>query len=189
MSEEHSMIARSILLALILTSASPLEPASAGDKSSANSGLAAIYSYKGIKTASGEASNPANLTAAHRSLPFGAMVRVINQRNGRSVVVRINDRGPFNRAGSLTSPQLPHTNSGSPAWYRSTSRLLAPEGMHGGQVAAVAIHPCAVPERQSSALSPQIQKHRPVRDKALQLFLILAGPKNLRLLLSRPPHR
>jgi rare lipoprotein A len=95
--EEHSMIARSILLAVIFTSASSFEPASAGDKSSAKSGLAAMYAYKGVKTASGEASNPANLTAAHRSLPFGTMVRVTNQRNGRSVVVRINDRGPFNR--------------------------------------------------------------------------------------------
>jgi rare lipoprotein A len=37
------------------------------------------------------------LTAAHRSLPFGTLVRVTNQRSGRSVVVRINDRGPFVR--------------------------------------------------------------------------------------------
>ncbi len=91
------MIPRSILLAIILMSANSLEPASAGDKSSAETGLAAIYSYKGVKTASGEASDPANLTAAHRSLPFGTMVRVTNQRNGRSAVVRVNDRGPFNR--------------------------------------------------------------------------------------------
>lgn len=47
------------------------------------------------KTASGERMNPAAMTAAHRSLPFGAQVRVTNQRNGRDVVVRINDRGPF----------------------------------------------------------------------------------------------
>ena len=39
--------------------------------------------------------NPSALTAAHRSLPFGTQVRVKNLRNGRSVVVRINDRGPF----------------------------------------------------------------------------------------------
>ena len=43
----------------------------------------------------GSASNKNELTAAHRSLPFGTRVRVTNQRNGRSVVVRINDRGPF----------------------------------------------------------------------------------------------
>src|SRR5688572_5528849 len=91
------MMARSILLAAIFLSANSFEPASAGDKSSAKFGLAAIYSHKGVKTASGEAANPANLTAAHRSLPFGTKVRVTNTRNGRSVVVRINDRGPFTR--------------------------------------------------------------------------------------------
>jgi len=47
------------------------------------------------KTASGERMNPAKLTAAHRSLPFGTKVKVTNKRNGKSVVVRINDRGPF----------------------------------------------------------------------------------------------
>jgi len=57
--------------------------------------LAAIYSQSGHKTASGEAFSPAELTAAHRTLPFGTLVRVTNLRNGRSVVLRINDRGPF----------------------------------------------------------------------------------------------
>ncbi|UGY11195.1 MULTISPECIES: septal ring lytic transglycosylase RlpA family protein [Phyllobacterium] len=47
------------------------------------------------KTASGERMNPSDLTAAHRTLPFGSKVKVTNQRNGRSIVVRINDRGPF----------------------------------------------------------------------------------------------
>lgn len=49
------------------------------------------------KTASGERMNPSALTAAHRSLPFGTKVRVTNKHNGKSVVVRINDRGPFIR--------------------------------------------------------------------------------------------
>ena len=47
------------------------------------------------KTASGERMNAANLTAAHRSLRFGTKVKVTNARNGKAVVVRINDRGPF----------------------------------------------------------------------------------------------
>ncbi|GAB5505956.1 MAG: septal ring lytic transglycosylase RlpA family protein [Rhizobiaceae bacterium] len=47
------------------------------------------------RTASGEMMNPAAMTAAHRSLPFGTKVQVTNARNGRTVVVRINDRGPF----------------------------------------------------------------------------------------------
>ena len=61
------------------------------------SGIASVYSYKSGRTASGEHVQPSGLTAAHRSLPFGTKVRVTNRRNGRSVVVRINDRGPFVR--------------------------------------------------------------------------------------------
>lgn len=49
----------------------------------------------GKRTANGEAMNPAAMAAAHRSLPFGTRVKVENLTNGRSVVVRINDRGPF----------------------------------------------------------------------------------------------
>lgn len=51
--------------------------------------------HHGRKTASGERFNMNAMTAAHRSLPFGTKVRVTNKRNGRSVVVRINDRGPY----------------------------------------------------------------------------------------------
>jgi rare lipoprotein A len=47
------------------------------------------------KTASGERMNPAAMTAAHRSLPFGTKIKVTNQRNGKAVMVRVNDRGPF----------------------------------------------------------------------------------------------
>jgi rare lipoprotein A len=62
---------------------------------SAQSGIASIYS--GGRTANGENASAGGLTAAHRSLPFGTMVRVTNSSTGRSVVVRINDRGPFVR--------------------------------------------------------------------------------------------
>ena len=48
-------------------------------------------------TASGERFNPNAFTAAHRTLPLGTHVRVTNERNGRSVEVRINDRGPFGK--------------------------------------------------------------------------------------------
>ncbi|MBD2548842.1 septal ring lytic transglycosylase RlpA family protein [Microcystis elabens FACHB-917] len=51
--------------------------------------------FFGNRTASGEVLRPGTLTAAHRNLPFGTMVRVTNLSNGRSTVVRINDRGPF----------------------------------------------------------------------------------------------
>jgi|SRR5277367_1205781 len=62
---------------------------------SAQSGIASVYS--GGRTANGERAAASGLTAAHRTLPFGTMVRVTNERTGRSVVVRINDRGPFVR--------------------------------------------------------------------------------------------
>jgi rare lipoprotein A len=61
----------------------------------AETGRAAFYS--GGRTASGEVTGPNGLTAAHRTLPFGTRVLVTNVRNGRTVVVRITDRGPFNR--------------------------------------------------------------------------------------------
>jgi rare lipoprotein A len=62
-------------------------------------GLASWYSdrFQGRKTASGERFDQRALTAAHRTLRFGTRVRVTNQRNGRSVIVRVNDRGPFGR--------------------------------------------------------------------------------------------
>jgi rare lipoprotein A len=63
----------------------------------AESGIASVYAYSGSKTASGERANSTGLTAAHRTLAFGTHVRVTNRRNGRSVTVRINDRGPFVR--------------------------------------------------------------------------------------------
>jgi rare lipoprotein A len=59
------------------------------------SGIASVYS--GGHTANGEVASAGGLTAAHRSLPFGTMVKVTNTGTGRSVVVRINDRGPFVR--------------------------------------------------------------------------------------------
>ena len=60
-------------------------------------GTASYYARKfhGRRTSSGERFDMNALTAAHRTLPFGSRVRVTNQANGRSVVVRINDRGPF----------------------------------------------------------------------------------------------
>ena len=63
------------------------------------SGLASWYGpgFHGHRTASGEAFNQNALTAAHPSLPFGTRVKVVNQSNGESVVVRINDRGPHCR--------------------------------------------------------------------------------------------
>lgn len=66
-------------------------------------GYASWYgaSLHGSKTASGERFNKNAMTAAHRTLPLQTRVRVINKRNGRSVVVRINDRGPFGKRSRI----------------------------------------------------------------------------------------
>ena len=74
---------------------------------SARAEVATYYGqeFAGHRTASGETFNPGAMTAAHRTLPFGTRVRVTNSRNGRSIIVRINDRGPFvkGRAIDLSS--------------------------------------------------------------------------------------
>ena len=63
---------------------------------STQTGQASWYGAEsGNRTASGERFNPAAMTAAHRTLPFGTMVKVTNLKTGKAVVVRINDRGPF----------------------------------------------------------------------------------------------
>ena len=65
---------------------------------SSQTGQASYYGYgAGSQTASGARFNPNAMTAAHRSLPFGTKVRVTNKRNGKTVIVTINDRGPFIR--------------------------------------------------------------------------------------------
>ena len=56
--------------------------------------MASFYKH-GSRTASGEKFNPGELTAAHRTLPFGTKVRVTNVATGKTVTVRVNDRGPF----------------------------------------------------------------------------------------------
>ena len=58
-------------------------------------GGASWYSLPGNRTASGDRMNPSAMTAAHKSLPFGTKVRVVDQRSGKSIQVTINDRGPF----------------------------------------------------------------------------------------------
>jgi rare lipoprotein A len=69
-------------------------PSYAEGGSSAGGGIASYYA-SGSMTASGAHFNPDGLTAAHRTLPFGTRVLVTNRSNGQSVVVTINDRGPF----------------------------------------------------------------------------------------------
>jgi rare lipoprotein A len=90
-------------------------------------GVASYYGseFEGRTTASGERYDPGRLTAAHRSLPFGTRLRVYNLENGRSVVVRVNDRGP-RRSDRLLDVS-----------YRAAERL----GFSGAGLARVRIEP------------------------------------------------
>ena len=86
------------ITALVLGSALGINSdASAADAKRIQAGPASWYGpgFHGKRTANGERFNTHALTAAHRTLPFGSQVKVTNERTGKSVVVRINDRGPF----------------------------------------------------------------------------------------------
>ena len=77
-----------------VTVAAGLMVGTSASSAAAQCGRASWYALHS-RTASGERMNPSALTAAHRTLPFGTRLKVTNKNNGRSVVVRINDRGPF----------------------------------------------------------------------------------------------
>jgi rare lipoprotein A len=76
-----------------------VSPAWAAGAAKTEHGLAAVYAQKlvGHRTTSGEKLDREHLTAAHRSLPFGTIIEVINRENGRKALVRVNDRGPHRR--------------------------------------------------------------------------------------------
>lgn len=89
-----------VVLASVICGCSTSQ-ASAGDQwmGHTETGVASYYAdtYVDRHTASGELYQSSEMTAAHRTLPFGTLVQVTNIKNGRSVVVRVNDRGPFVR--------------------------------------------------------------------------------------------
>ncbi|UVE18543.1 septal ring lytic transglycosylase RlpA family protein [Pseudomonas sp. LS44] len=91
------LVACAVLLAGCSTNPFGTDSSSLGDYRA--EGKASYYGkrHHGKKTASGERFNQNALTAAHRSLPFGTRVQVTNLNNDKTVVVRINDRGPYAR--------------------------------------------------------------------------------------------
>jgi len=88
-------------IGLLLAACAPQAPAPPASSAPSFSqvGVASYYAakFENRKTAAGERFKADGMTAAHRTLPLGTMVRVTNLNNHRSVVVRINDRGPFSR--------------------------------------------------------------------------------------------
>ena len=85
--------------ALPAVAASAIPLADIVEETEIDGGMASYYGNElaGNRTANGERFDPGELTAAHRTLPFGSKVRVTNMSTGDSVIVRINDRGPFSR--------------------------------------------------------------------------------------------
>ncbi|MGZ5864558.1 MAG: septal ring lytic transglycosylase RlpA family protein [Xanthobacteraceae bacterium] len=102
------------LIAGALLQVAVCDPAIAADESPGECGLASVYSSVSEQTASGEDTRAENLTAAHRSLPFETVVRVDNLENGRSVEVRVTDRGPFIRGRIIDRRRLRPANSAFP---------------------------------------------------------------------------
>jgi len=90
-------IAKAIGAAALIIGTATLTLTAPAEANPVQSGGASWYGpgFHGRKTANGERFNTHAMTAAHRSLPFGTRVKVTNHRTGNSVVVRINDRGPF----------------------------------------------------------------------------------------------
>ena len=88
---------KTVIPALILAACSCYSSAEARGWGGGQTGYASWYGpgFQGRRTANGERFNAFGYTAAHRSLPLGCQVLVTNRDNGRSVVVRINDRGPY----------------------------------------------------------------------------------------------
>ncbi len=105
-------------------------PTSAPRESIIGRGSASYYAAKfhGRRTASGEPFDNADMTAAHRTLPFGSMVRVTNPATGASVVVRINDRGPFTRGRMIDVSRAAAQQLGLVARGHATVELVLVDG-------------------------------------------------------------
>lgn len=97
------MIKRGILLIIMMISTFGLYSFSKYNATEAKTSIASYYhdKFNGRKTASGEIFYNSKMTAANRTLPFGTMLKVTNLRNGKSVIVEVNDRGPFHSSRAI----------------------------------------------------------------------------------------
>jgi rare lipoprotein A len=118
------------LFALVL----PAAPAKADPRPL--SGIASVYAYDAQKTASGESAHSGKFTAAHPSLPFGTRVQVTNTRNGKTVVVRINDRGPFIKGRVIDVTPVAAKALGFSGLTRVTLAVCAKDACAGERSAA-----------------------------------------------------
>lgn len=97
------MMKRAILVIIMMISTLGIYSFNKFNANDAKTSFASFYhdKFNGRKTASGEIFSNRKLTAAHRTLPFGTVIQVTNLRTGKSVEVRINDRGPFHSSRAL----------------------------------------------------------------------------------------
>jgi rare lipoprotein A len=97
------MMKRGILLIIMMISTLGLYSFNKYNADDAKTSVASFYhdKFNGRKTASGEIFSNSKMTAANRTLPFGTMLKVTNLRSGKSVIVEVNDRGPFHSSRAL----------------------------------------------------------------------------------------
>ena len=97
------MMKRGILLIIMMISTLGIYSFNKYNAEDAKTSFASFYhdKFNGRKTASGEIFSNSKMTAANRTLPFGTMLKVTNLRTGKSVVVEVNDRGPFHSSRAL----------------------------------------------------------------------------------------
>lgn len=97
------MMKRVILVIIMMISTLGIYSFKNSSANDAKTSFASFYhdKFNGRKTASGEVFDNTKLTAANRTLPFGTKLKVTNMKNGKSVVVKINDRGPFHSSRAL----------------------------------------------------------------------------------------
>lgn len=148
---------RPLLLTAIIAAATTLAGEDAAAKTAC--GKASWYALTSM-TANGEWADPTAMTAAHKSLPFGTMTKVTNLRNGKSVVVRINDRGPFikGRIIDLTKAAAAELGFVGSGWTEvritvdekdAAKKLRSPCGQTAAKTPAA--KPTENPARQTSA--------------------------------------
>ncbi|AZI34157.1 septal ring lytic transglycosylase RlpA family protein [Kaistella carnis] len=110
------MVKRGILLIIMMISTLGIYSFNNYNAEDAKTSFASFYhdKFNGRKTASGEIFSNSKMTAANRTLPFGTKVKVTNLRSGKSVIVEINDRGPFHSSRALDLTKAAYKAIGDP---------------------------------------------------------------------------
>ncbi|TXF77566.1 septal ring lytic transglycosylase RlpA family protein [Chryseobacterium sp.] len=110
------MMKRQILVIIMMISTLGIYSFNKYNANDAKTSFASFYhdKFNGKKTASGEIFSNSKLTAANRTLPFGTQLKVTNIRTGKSVIVRVNDRGPFHSSRALDLSKAAFDSIGNP---------------------------------------------------------------------------